>query len=155
MFNKEVWIEGETLAKEYMKKHGYKILYTNYFCVGVELDIVAILPKSRQAKILKNAYKQKLKIAKTLEKKLKLTELYLKFRKNLQDLLVITEVKARTSDKFGVGAEAVDEAKQNNIIRGAKYLLEKPEHKGMEVRFDVATVDAGKVEYIEDAFILH
>ena len=154
MFNKEIWIEGEVLAKEYMKKHGYKILYTNYFCVGIELDIVAILPRSKQIKILKSAYRKKRKIAKTLEEKLKLTQMYLNFRKNLQDLLVITEVKARSSDKFGRGADAVDESKQNNIIRGARYLLEKPEFKDMQVRFDVATIDNSKIEYIENAFSL-
>ena len=151
MFNKEIWIEGEVLAKEYMKKHGYKILY---FCVGIELDIVAILPRSKQIKILKSAYRKKRKIAKTLEEKLKLTQMYLNFRKNLQDLLVITEVKARSSDKFGRGADAVDESKQNNIIRGARYLLEKPEFKDMQVRFDVATIDNSKIEYIENAFSL-
>ena len=45
MFNERTWKEGEKITQEYMKKNGYKIVYTNFSCVGVELDIVAILAK--------------------------------------------------------------------------------------------------------------
>ncbi|MDY6912416.1 MAG: YraN family protein [Chloroflexota bacterium] len=32
---------GERVAGEYLKKHGYKILQTNFRCSGGEIDIVA------------------------------------------------------------------------------------------------------------------
>lgn len=154
MFSKETWIEGEVLARNYMEKQGYKIIYTNLFCAGVELDIVAVLPKRKQLKILKSAYKEKLKNAKSNEIKQNLKRLFANFKKSLQNLLVITEVKARLTNEFGEGLEAVDDAKQKHIIRGAEYLLQKPEFKNMQIRFDVASVDGGKVNYIENAFTL-
>ena len=53
MFNDDTWKYGEQLAQEYMKKAGYKIIYTNFAERGFELDIVAILPKKIQLKNLK------------------------------------------------------------------------------------------------------
>ena len=60
MFNRLTWKEGEALAARYMKKAGYKIVYTNFSCVHVELDIVAILSKSAQKSKMKKEYLQKL-----------------------------------------------------------------------------------------------
>jgi putative endonuclease len=33
---------GENLTKEYLEKHGYKILFTNYRCCFGEIDIIAM-----------------------------------------------------------------------------------------------------------------
>ena len=59
MFNDDTWKIGEQMAQEYMKKVGYKIVYTNFADRGFELDIVAILSKKMQFKKLKNETKEK------------------------------------------------------------------------------------------------
>ena len=75
-------------------------------------------------------------------------------QKNLiEDILVITEVKSRVTNKFGKGFEAVSKQKQQNIIRGAKFLQKQEKFSKMNVRFDVASVDEGVVDYIENAFV--
>ena len=58
MFNDVTWKEGERLTQEYMKKEGYKIVYTNYSCIGVELDIVAVWSKKNQIKEIKVKFLQ-------------------------------------------------------------------------------------------------
>lgn len=152
MYNEQTWKMGEQLAQDYMKKQGYKIIYTNFSGTGFELDIVARLPKKVQYKSLKNEYKKKIKNAKTSQNK-KILQNNLKNLKNsLSDILVITEVKARADDRFGKGCECIDLKKRQHLIRGAKFLMKKPEFAGMQVRFDVASVDYGKVTYIENSF---
>jgi len=70
--------------------------------------------------------------------------------------VVFCEVKARTSDRFGSGAEAVRTAKQRRIRRlAARWLSELTPASGrtrVEVRFDVVSITGGDVEVIEDAF---
>jgi putative endonuclease len=66
------------------------------------------------------------------------------------------EVKTRSSDRFGTGAESVLEAKQRRIRRlAARWLSELTPASGrtrVEVRFDVVSITAGQVEVIENAF---
>jgi putative endonuclease len=66
------------------------------------------------------------------------------------------EVKTRSSDRFGTGAESVLPAKQRRIRRlAARWLSELTPAVGrarVEVRFDVVCITAGRVEVIEDAF---
>jgi putative endonuclease len=66
------------------------------------------------------------------------------------------EVKTRTSDRFGTGAEAVLPAKQRRIRRlASRWLAELTPAVGrgrIELRFDVVSITAGAVEVIEDAF---
>ncbi len=66
--------------------------------------------------------------------------------------IVFVEVKTRSSDWYGSGAEAVDKAKQKRYYKIAQYYLLK---KGEEInmRFDVAEVSAeGEIEYYKNAF---
>jgi len=73
--------------------------------------------------------------------------------------IVFCEVKARSSDRYGLPAEAVTPAKQRRL-RGlaARYLADAQEGSappvapGAVVRFDVAAVLGGRVEVIEAAF---
>ena len=150
MFKETTWKEGEQKVQEYMKKLGYKIIYTNFSCVGVELDIVAVLPKKVQEKIFKLEYKQKM-----LEDK-KHRAVYKNSLKSLlktiEDLLVITEVKARETDKYGLGSESISDFKKQNIIRGARFLQKDKRFEKMQFRFDVASVDGGNITYIQNAF---
>jgi putative endonuclease len=70
--------------------------------------------------------------------------------------VVFCEVKTRSSDRFGSGAESVLDAKQRRIRRlAARWLSELTPASGrnrVEVRFDVVSITAGRVEVIENAF---
>lgn len=75
-------------------------------------------------------------------------------------LLVVCEVKTRTSARYGGGAAAVDARKQRTIRQvSAVYLRERSSRSSRpigRVRFDVAVVSAGAhgfaVDVIEGAF---
>ncbi len=152
MFNERTWKDGEKLAQKYLKNKGYKIKYTNYNAGGVELDIVAVLTKKQQLKLLKKDTKKKLKIAPTLGIKEAIIKQAEVLEKEIDDLLIICEVKARRIDNFGMGFDAVDELKMARQTKGAQFLLKQKEFEGFSVRFDVASVDGNKVSYIENAF---
>ncbi len=61
------------------------------------------------------------------------------------------EVKARLTDSFGSGAEAVTPQKQQRYRMIAKYWVAK-EGKEVPVRFDVASVGEKGIDYLENAF---
>lgn len=67
-------------------------------------------------------------------------------------VLVVCEVKTRTSDRFGTAAEAVTADKQRRIRHLARMLLHETGLRPSVVRFDVAAVRGGNVEVIEQAF---
>ena len=72
------------------------------------------------------------------------------------DLLVIVEVKTRTSAWFGEPETAVTVAKQRSLLRAAEaYILEK-NYRG-ETRFDVVGILFDKqqisLNHIKDAFL--
>lgn len=70
--------------------------------------------------------------------------------------VVFCEVKTRSSQRFGTGAESVLEAKQRRIRRlASRWLSELTPAAGrtrVDVRFDVVSITAGQVDVIEDAF---
>jgi putative endonuclease len=67
--------------------------------------------------------------------------------------LVFCEVKTRSSDRFGLPAEAVTPAKQRRLRRLAgRFLAEAGGSGGRSLRFDVAAVLGERVEVIEAAF---
>lgn len=67
------------------------------------------------------------------------------------EVTVFCEVKTRSSDRYGLPAEAVGRAKQLKLRRlAALWLAEHPGHQ--RVRFDVASVLGTKVDIIEAAF---
>jgi putative endonuclease len=67
-------------------------------------------------------------------------------------VVVFCEVKTRTSERYGLPAEAVTQRKQQRL-RGlaARFLREHPQ-AATGIRFDVASVRKGRVEVIEAAF---
>ena len=71
-------------------------------------------------------------------------------------LLVVCEVKTRSSNRYGSGAEAVDERKQRRIRAIAVQYLQQSQVSRGQLRFDVAVVTPGPhgyvVEVIEAAF---
>lgn len=67
--------------------------------------------------------------------------------------IVFCEVKTRTTDAFGVPAEAVTTQKRARIRRlAARYLEEASPLPAREIRFDVAAILGGELEIIEGAF---
>ena len=66
--------------------------------------------------------------------------------------IVFCEVKTRTSERYGLPAEAVTERKQQRL-RGlaVRFLRENPQ-VATALRFDVASVRSGRVSVIEGAF---
>jgi putative endonuclease len=68
-------------------------------------------------------------------------------------VVVLCEVKTRSSDRFGTPAEAVTYRKQARLRRLAgRWLASWEGARPRLVRFDVACVYGGRVEVIEDAF---
>jgi len=67
-------------------------------------------------------------------------------------LVVFCEVKTRTSDAFGLPAEAVTRQKQQRIRVLAARWLEESTSPASEIRFDVASVLADQIEVIQAAF---
>ncbi len=69
--------------------------------------------------------------------------------------VVFCEVKTRASDRFGSGVEAVPAGKQRRIRRlAAAWLAERrgSARSAVDVRFDVVSITAGRVEVVEAAF---
>ncbi len=65
---------------------------------------------------------------------------------------VFCEVKTRSSDAFGAPVEAVNRAKQIKLRHlAARWLADSPT-RPTEIRFDVASVLAGRIEVLEGAF---
>ena len=72
-------------------------------------------------------------------------------------LLVICEVKFRSSDSFGDPLEAVDFRKQRRICRATAYYYASHHYNGNKpFRFDVlALYGDGTLKHIENAFEYH
>ncbi len=67
-------------------------------------------------------------------------------------MVVFCEVKTRTTDAFGVPAEAVTVAKQRKLrVLAARWLDQAPV-RPRDIRFDVAAVLGGRLEVLEGAF---
>lgn len=69
-----------------------------------------------------------------------------------RDVLVIVEVRTRTSDRFGGAAASVDVRKQRRLIRAAAHFLQQRKDLAhLRVRFDVVVVSnlAGPVPRIQ------
>ncbi|MGC2462104.1 MAG: YraN family protein [Steroidobacteraceae bacterium] len=70
-------------------------------------------------------------------------------------LLIIAEVRLRSTAKFGGAAASITAAKRARIVRAARYLLARqPSLTALVVRFDtlLLTSSAGPIEWIEGAF---
>jgi len=64
--------------------------------------------------------------------------------------IVFVEVKARTTDAYGLPCEAVNSTKQRKIRLVAEEYLKT--HKAEDIRFDVIEVLDGEINHIADAF---
>jgi putative endonuclease len=69
------------------------------------------------------------------------------------DLLVVAEVRMRSSDAFGGAAASIDARKQRRIAATAALFLQAhPRLRRCAVRFDVLLVRDGSVEWLRHAF---
>lgn len=66
--------------------------------------------------------------------------------------LVFCEVKLRTQNKFGSGAEAVGLKKQRCICRAALDYAYKNGYMENEMRFDIIEIQNGHITHIKNAF---
>ena len=67
-------------------------------------------------------------------------------------MLVVCEVKARASDRYGIGAEAVTPTKQVRIRRlAAEWMAQQPQ-RWQQVRYDVASITGVRIDVLEAAF---
>jgi putative endonuclease len=67
--------------------------------------------------------------------------------------LRFVEVKEKRGPAFGDPREAVTEEKQRRVRRAAtSWLAAHPEHRGLDVAFDVVAVREGRLERLADAF---
>ena len=153
MLNKKVWIDGETKAEKFLIKQGYKIIDKNCKIGGSEIDIVAILPKKQQKSKLMQEFKQNKHEGRyTTKEELKFFKKVLMNNiKELNDMLVFVEVKARFSKKYGYPYEAVDKEKQHNLERGCVAYI-KNKKMNMQARIDVISVIDDEIVHIENAF---
>lgn len=70
-------------------------------------------------------------------------------------LLIVAEVRLRSSGRFGGAAASVTAAKRARIVRATRYFLAyRPHLAALMVRFDTLLLDAvdGPIDWIEGAF---
>ena len=69
-------------------------------------------------------------------------------------VLCFVEVKAKSSDSFGLPEEAVTIRKQRNLLLAAFNYIESKKVKSKDMRFDIVSVDllSGKTRIIKNAF---
>lgn len=69
------------------------------------------------------------------------------------DLLVIAEVRMRSSDRYGGAAASIGRSKQRRVAAAAALFLQQHrELSHCRARFDVLIVKNGRVEWIRHAF---
>ena len=106
---------AEDSALDYLRAHGLELLTRNYRCRGGEIDLV-------------------------------MRELEQQFPESNegQDVLVLVEVRSRTSSGYGSAAATVDGRKQSRIVHAARHLLRmRPELGRLKARFDVVALEPG------------
>lgn len=108
--------KGEELAIGFLRKHGHKILETNWRFERYEVDIIS----------------------------------------KYKNLIVFTEVKARSGSDFGNPEDAVTTTKQRFLGKAADEYIYLKKYDG-EFRFDIISIEfksGGETEilHLEDAF---
>ena len=68
------------------------------------------------------------------------------------ELVVFVEVKSRAGRRLASAAESVGWRKRRELVRAASAWLQRSGRPGDVCRFDVITVEGGKVEWLQSAF---
>ncbi len=67
--------------------------------------------------------------------------------------IIAVEVKARTTDEFGMPFQAVDERKQRKIQSALEWFVQRnPKYKEYDFQFDIVSILGDELEHIENAF---
>lgn len=66
--------------------------------------------------------------------------------------LVFVEVRRRASSAFGGAAASITPAKQLRLARAAEFYRQVTHCTAQPCRFDVVLIEAGRLEWIRDAF---
>lgn len=66
--------------------------------------------------------------------------------------LVFVEVRRRASSAFGGAAASITPAKQLRLARAAEFYRQVMRCTDQPCRFDVVLIEAGRLEWIRDAF---
>ena len=70
-----------------------------------------------------------------------------------KDQIVFVEVKFKKTKRFGSGFEEVNIKKQKKIINCSKiYLRDNKYSQNTSVRYDIISIDEGKINHIKNAF---
>ena len=72
--------------------------------------------------------------------------------KSRDGYICFVEVKTRTRDDYGLPSEAVDREKRRRYRQIAGYYC-AVENREVPVRFDIASIVDGNLEYFENAYI--
>lgn len=133
---------GEQIAAEYLESVGFKILERNAKYVDCEVDIICEARLDDFGNVIKETSFDKLRRA-----------LKLKPSKKGELVTVFCEVKTRSGDSFGTGAEAVTPYKAGRYTVAAKQYMQSRGIYGNAVRFDIIEVGQdGEVNHIHNAF---
>ncbi len=136
---------GEQIACEYLEENGYEIINRNLKLTSCEVDIVAVAYFDKRGNLIN-------------QKSTFLVKLFAKLGRNIEKksvgerTLVFVEVKTRDTDEHGAPEEAVDGYKKGRYVTAAKSYITKYGEQNTPIRFDVITVEDGKVNHIENAF---
>ena len=136
---------GEELAVKYLAEKGYKILHRNLKLAKCEIDIVAEAYFDNFGNLIRQKHRFVDKIKKLFSRKSAV-------KQQSERTLIFVEVKTREGEEHGAPEEAVDGYKKGRYITAAKNYIEKYSEQNTPVRFDVITIEDGKVNHIENAF---
>ena len=125
---------GEMLAVKYLKKHGYKIIATNYSNKVGEVDIIAL--ETRKARRKQDNYKL---MPKEMKK---------------ENNLVFVEVKSRRKEGAIRPSDAVDHKKKTHYSSVAmSFMSSNPKYASISYRFDIIEIIGEAVKsHLVDAF---
>lgn len=69
------------------------------------------------------------------------------------DTVAVVEVRSRARANHGAAAETVDWRKRRKLVRATRlWLARQPQFAEQPLRFDVVTLDAGRIEWRREAF---
>ena len=131
---------GEQLAAEYLEKQGYRILERNAVYGGCEADIICEAYVDEQGRPIKQNGAVRA-----------LGHIFKKPPKG-ERTLIFCEVKARETDAYGSGAEAVTPYKAGRYIKAAKGYQSAHGSVGCPTRFDIIEISSDEVHHIPNAF---
>ena len=128
---------GEQIAVEYLQRLGYTVLERNAVYSGCEVDVICEGRFDENGEIVKPSFFERL---------------FGKKEKG-ERVVVFCEVKTRSGNEYGTGAEAVTPYKAGRYTLAAKQYMQSKGEYGRAVRFDIIEVGQdGEVYHIVNAF---